>query len=205
MKNNERKSSPLRFDEQSLASKGYVRFSTGGWHKPAAKAIRDELADWLGVDDGDHRVLWEVDQVLTRGTPGVRYSTLRRAKKNGAPGFHASGRMEFRPVLEWIFKDGEDDSTESYDDQWKKVRAERERFKLEMLKGQYYDSDKFDEAITRTFARFMSEIARRFTAVAPGESAHKGAVDIRRINEGHLSAFAKWAQDEAEKLAKCNL
>jgi hypothetical protein len=37
----------------------------------ATKAIRDELADWLGVDDGDHRVMWEVDQVLTRGEPGV--------------------------------------------------------------------------------------------------------------------------------------
>ena len=37
----------------------------------ATKAIRDELADWLGLDDGDHRVMWEVDQVLTRGDPGV--------------------------------------------------------------------------------------------------------------------------------------
>lgn len=37
----------------------------------ATKAIRDEIADWLGVDDGDRRVLWEVDQTLTRGRPGV--------------------------------------------------------------------------------------------------------------------------------------
>lgn len=37
----------------------------------STKAIRDEIADWLGVDDGDRRVLWEVDQTLTRGRPGV--------------------------------------------------------------------------------------------------------------------------------------
>lgn len=37
----------------------------------STKSIRDELADWLGVDDGDRRILWEVDQTLTRGTPGV--------------------------------------------------------------------------------------------------------------------------------------
>ena len=139
MNNDTKKSNPLRFDEQSLAAKGYVRSPSGGWHKPATKsnhavgagarkidaeptgalgskkeadrprksggtkstrrkraaewivsltcyvpryfdsdnataatkAIRDELADWLGVDDGDHRIMWEVDQCLTRGTPGV--------------------------------------------------------------------------------------------------------------------------------------
>lgn len=37
----------------------------------ALKPVRDELADWMGVDDGDRRILWECDQTLTRGNPGV--------------------------------------------------------------------------------------------------------------------------------------
>jgi hypothetical protein len=48
----------------------------------ATKAIRDEIADWLGVDDGDRRVLWEVDQTLTRGVPGVCVA-IRRAADAG--------------------------------------------------------------------------------------------------------------------------
>jgi hypothetical protein len=45
----------------------------------STKAIRDEIADWLGVDDGDRRVLWEVDQTLTRGEPGVCVAIRRDA------------------------------------------------------------------------------------------------------------------------------
>ena len=37
----------------------------------ALKPVRDALAEWIGVDDGDYRVSWEHDQTLTRGTPGV--------------------------------------------------------------------------------------------------------------------------------------
>lgn len=35
------------------------------------KPVRDELADWLGVDDADPRVRWECGQVESHGTPGV--------------------------------------------------------------------------------------------------------------------------------------
>ena len=37
----------------------------------ALKPIRDEIAEWMGLDDRDRRVLWECDQTLTRGNPGV--------------------------------------------------------------------------------------------------------------------------------------
>lgn len=37
----------------------------------ALKPVRDELAEWIGIDDGDHRIAWECDQVITRGNPGV--------------------------------------------------------------------------------------------------------------------------------------
>lgn len=37
----------------------------------ALKPVRDELAEWMGIDDGDRRILWECDQTLTRGKPGV--------------------------------------------------------------------------------------------------------------------------------------
>lgn len=48
---------PRYFDDDNLAG--------------ALKPVRDELAEWLEVDDGDRRVLWECDQTLTHGTPGV--------------------------------------------------------------------------------------------------------------------------------------
>lgn len=48
---------PRYFDDDNLAG--------------ALKPVRDELAEWLGVDDGDRRVMWECDQTLTRGRPGV--------------------------------------------------------------------------------------------------------------------------------------
>lgn len=35
------------------------------------KALRDAVAEWLGVDDRDKRVTWEYGQVLIKGTPGV--------------------------------------------------------------------------------------------------------------------------------------
>jgi len=48
---------PRYFDDDNLAG--------------ALKPLRDALADWIGVDDGDRRVMWECDQTLTRGAPGV--------------------------------------------------------------------------------------------------------------------------------------
>lgn len=48
---------PRYFDDDNLAG--------------ALKPVRDELADWMGIDDGDRRILWECDQALTRGEPGV--------------------------------------------------------------------------------------------------------------------------------------
>ena len=50
---------PSRLDDDNLAR--------------AAKAVRDELASWLGVDDRDERVSWSVAQ--TRG--GVREYAVR--------------------------------------------------------------------------------------------------------------------------------
>ena len=50
---------PLPLDDDNLAR--------------AAKAVRDELAEWLGVDDGDERVSWSVAQ--TKG--GVREYAVR--------------------------------------------------------------------------------------------------------------------------------
>jgi hypothetical protein len=35
------------------------------------KPIRDAVAKWLGVDDGDKRVRWECGQVETHGATGV--------------------------------------------------------------------------------------------------------------------------------------
>jgi len=37
----------------------------------ALKPVRDEIAEWMGVDDADHRILWECEQALTRGQTGV--------------------------------------------------------------------------------------------------------------------------------------
>lgn len=35
------------------------------------KPLRDQIAQWLGVDDADSRVTWEYGQVLIKGKPGV--------------------------------------------------------------------------------------------------------------------------------------
>lgn len=48
---------PTRMDGDNLAN--------------ALKPVRDEIADWLGVDDADGRVRWECGQVETRGAVGV--------------------------------------------------------------------------------------------------------------------------------------
>ena len=37
----------------------------------ALKPVRDALAKWIGVDDGDYIIMWEHDQTLTRGEPGI--------------------------------------------------------------------------------------------------------------------------------------
>lgn len=37
----------------------------------ALKPVRDALADWLAVDDGDGRIRWQYGQVETRGREGV--------------------------------------------------------------------------------------------------------------------------------------
>ena len=50
---------PSRLDDDNLAR--------------AAKAVRDELAEWLGVDDGDPRVSWSVAQARS----GVREYAVR--------------------------------------------------------------------------------------------------------------------------------
>lgn len=134
---------------------------------------------------------------------GVPYAVLKRAKRQGAPGFHASGRMELRPVLEWLFAtDHNTPGTLDPDEAWKQARAERERFRLERDKGMHYDAEKFDEAITGVFRQMMAELVRRFTAVAPGEAAHKKPAEVRKVLEGHLEKFSVWAQGRAEKLAK---
>ena len=48
---------PVRMDGDNLAN--------------ALKPVRDEIADWLGVDDADGRVRWECGQVETRAESGV--------------------------------------------------------------------------------------------------------------------------------------
>lgn len=45
---------PRKLDDDNLAS-GF-------------KAVRDGVADWLGIDDGSPRIRWEYDQ--EKGTPG---------------------------------------------------------------------------------------------------------------------------------------
>ncbi len=37
----------------------------------SCKPIRDAVAAWLGIDDGDPRIRWEYGQVETRGAQGV--------------------------------------------------------------------------------------------------------------------------------------
>ena len=44
----------------------------------ALKPLRDELAEWIGVDDADGRVRWEPRQVETRGSQGVAVRVERR-------------------------------------------------------------------------------------------------------------------------------
>ena len=58
---------PSRLDDDNLAR--------------AAKAIRDELASWLGVDDRDERVSWSVAQ--TKG--GVREYAVRVIVRRWSP------------------------------------------------------------------------------------------------------------------------
>ena len=48
---------PSRMDSDNLAN--------------ALKPVRDELADWIGIDDADGRIRWECGQVETRGTIGI--------------------------------------------------------------------------------------------------------------------------------------
>ena len=48
---------PTRMDGDNLAN--------------ALKPIRDEIADWIGVDDADGRIRWETGQVETRGPTGI--------------------------------------------------------------------------------------------------------------------------------------
>lgn len=70
---------PLPLDDDNLAR--------------AAKAIRDELASWLGVDDRDERVSWSVAQ--TKG--GVREYAVRvivRRWSPAAPGLRITRGVE---------------------------------------------------------------------------------------------------------------
>lgn len=54
---------PRYFDDDNLAG--------------ALKPIRDEIADWIGIDDGDGRIRWECGQVGTQGEPGVMVKVQR--------------------------------------------------------------------------------------------------------------------------------
>lgn len=51
---------PVRMDGDNLAN--------------ALKPVRDQLAEWLGVDDADGRIRWESGQIETRGPVGVLVS-----------------------------------------------------------------------------------------------------------------------------------
>lgn len=35
------------------------------------KQVRDLIAEWIGIDDGDKRISWHYGQVVTTGHPGV--------------------------------------------------------------------------------------------------------------------------------------
>lgn len=65
---------PSRLDDDNLAR--------------AAKAVRDQLAEWLGVDDADPRVSWSVAQ--TKG--GVREYAVRVIVRPWSPS-EAGGRI----------------------------------------------------------------------------------------------------------------
>jgi len=65
---------PSRLDDDNLAR--------------AAKAVRDQLAEWLGVDDRDERVSWSVAQ--TKG--GVREYAVRVIVRPWSPS-EAGGRI----------------------------------------------------------------------------------------------------------------
>lgn len=54
---------PRYFDDDNLAG--------------ALKPVRDEIADWLGIDDADGRVRWECGQVETQGAVGVMVKVER--------------------------------------------------------------------------------------------------------------------------------
>ena len=120
----------------------------------------------------------------------------------GAPGFHASGRMELRPVLEWIFSQTATASGAEMDDPLKQVRMERERWRLERDKGMYYLAADARDAVVRLASEYQSENRRRMLAVVPGEGAHKSQRELRAIIEAHLTEFAKFAQAKAQKLRK---
>jgi hypothetical protein len=134
---------------------------------------------------------------------GVPYSVLRRAKRAGAPGYHASGRLDLRPVMDWWFaQDGVAPSAMGIDDALKAVRTERERFRLERDKGEYYLASEFEEEVTRTMAKMQRELERRLLAVVPGEGAHLSPRDLQKVMKDHLGKWADYCQSEADKLRR---
>jgi hypothetical protein len=52
----------------------------------ALKPVRDELADWIGIDDADGRIRWETGQVETRGPIGIHLTIHPVQCKATSPG-----------------------------------------------------------------------------------------------------------------------
>ena len=138
------------------------------------------------------------------GATGIPIAVLKHSKKDGCPAFHKSNRIRFDVWVKWWFSPDNQRAPDPGDwtEELVKARTERERFRLERDKGQYYDADEFDERIRGAVAKMQSELQRRLLAVVPGEAANMSARDVQRVMRVHLEKWADYAQAEADKIRK---
>ncbi|MCC5807191.1 MAG: hypothetical protein JJU00_12780 [Opitutales bacterium] len=147
----------------------------------------------------EHEIIFPSMAAAHRAT-GIPRAAIRRAKVANCGAFTAGGRIRLRPLVEWLLTDRGADAADP-DADWKTVRAERERFRLERDRGHYYEAAAVEDRCRGTVARMQRELERRLLAVVPGEGAHLCARDLSRVLKSHLAQWAEYCAQQAERIA----
>lgn len=109
------------------------------------------------------------------------------------------GRLRLRGLCQWL-RQRHPAPKEDNLERLRRVKADREAFRLAKDRGEHYDAEAVESAVTRTIASMQRELERRLLAVVPGEGAHLNARDLRNVLQQHLSAWADFCQRKGETL-----
>ena len=111
------------------------------------------------------------------------------------------GRLRLRGLCQWLRQrhpTPEEDNLERL----RRIKADREAFRLAKDRGEHYLAADADEVARRAVAKMQRELQRRLLAVVPGEAAGMDPRGVKRVLEDHLAKWADYAQAEAAKIAK---